>query len=180
MFPRAYQIVNFRPGTFHLSTQVSPPAWSPRLRSLRRLQQIKCEVGQGHRSGAPARPRADTFRTFCVYSNRKLTRQRVDRKADLVVGVEQDTTMRGRPLAGSKRRRSDSHPLVMSSRGPASPRVVRLFRPDEINLDDLAEAIRYLLGDGTAAQIVSPSAPNTHLLFFPDRGTDVVEATRRP
>lgn len=36
----------------------------------------------------------DSFKAVCVYSKQKPTRQRADRKADLVVGVEQDTTMR--------------------------------------------------------------------------------------
>jgi hypothetical protein len=41
--------------------------------------------------------RPDTFSLWRVYSNQKLTRQRSYRKADLVVGVEQDTAVRDRP-----------------------------------------------------------------------------------
>src|SRR5258708_7486236 len=41
-------------------------------------------------SDHPEKPKkiADTFPSFCVYSNQQFTRQRVDREADLVVGVE--------------------------------------------------------------------------------------------
>ena len=51
-------------------------------------------MGTGDESGRWSAP--DTFPLFRVYSNQKPTRQRIDRQAEIVVGVEHDTTMRDR------------------------------------------------------------------------------------
>lgn len=50
--------------------------------------------------------------------------------------------------------------------------VVREFIPDQTGLDDLAQAIRVLLGDGTA--------PQPHLLSPAHRGSHVVGASDAP
>src|SRR5450756_187042 len=45
---------------------------------------ICCET----RHGEARQIQPDTLPSFCVYSIRKATRQRIDRRADIVVGVE--------------------------------------------------------------------------------------------
>jgi hypothetical protein len=55
--------------------------------------------------------------------------------------------------------------------------VARLFNPSELDLNDLAEAIRSLLGSGGIPQTNSPGGPNRALLLFPRRVTHVLEAT---
>jgi len=54
--------------------------------------------------------------------------------------------------------------------------VARIFNPGELDLDDLAEAIRSLLGTASPAQIGPCSRPRPELLSFPHRVTHVVEA----
>ena len=94
------------------------------------------------------------------------TRQRVDRQAEIVVSVEPDTTMRDRRRAGSNSYTNND------LQAPAAfalelAQVERIFRPEELDVDNLVEAVRALLEhDG---------AP--HLLSLPPRGTHVVEAT---
>ena len=58
--------------------------------------------------------------------------------------------------------------------------VRRLFVPTALDLDDLAEALRSLLGFTSPPQIGPPSRPNPDLLSLPGRGTHVVEATETP
>jgi len=58
--------------------------------------------------------------------------------------------------------------------------VARLFSPSELNLDDLAEAIRSLLVPGSGLPIASPGRPDPDLLPVPPRVTHVVEATPAP
>lgn len=58
--------------------------------------------------------------------------------------------------------------------------VVRIFAPTDFDLDDLAEAIRSLLGPATSPQIGPPICPKPDLLSFPHRGTHVVEANEAP
>jgi len=55
--------------------------------------------------------------------------------------------------------------------------VARLFSPSELELDDLAEAIRSLFGPGSGPQIAAPGHPDPDLLPVPPRVTHVVEAT---
>ena len=52
----------------------------------------------------------------------------------------------------------------------------RIFNPSELDLDDLAEAIRSLLGSGSIPQTTSLGGPNPALLLLPSRGSHVVEA----
>jgi hypothetical protein len=56
---------------------------------------------------------------------------------------------------------------------------VRFFTPAELDLDDLAEAIRSLLGPISPPQIGPPSRRKPDLLSFPRRGTHVVEAEQQ-
>ena len=54
--------------------------------------------------------------------------------------------------------------------------VARIFSPSDLDIDDLAEAIRLLLGTDGGPQIASARRPDADLLSFPRRGTHVVEA----
>lgn len=58
--------------------------------------------------------------------------------------------------------------------------VARLFAPSDLDLDDMAEALRLLLGPDHAPRIDAPDRPDSTLLSFPRRGTHVVEATEAP
>ena len=73
--------------------------------------------------------------------------------------------------------RSDVQSLPESDRAAV---VARLFSPSELDLDDLAEAIRLLLGTESVPQITSPGRPDPDLLPVPPRVTHVVEATPAP
>jgi hypothetical protein len=55
--------------------------------------------------------------------------------------------------------------------------LARIFAPSDLDLDDLAEAIRFLLEPANAPRIGPSSRPKPELLSFPRRGTHVVEAT---
>ena|SRR5271166_811799 len=80
--------------------------WKERLNCVRHILEINPKLGPLFRNQSWDRVRSgttqprlsslqpDTPRGFCVYSKQQLTRQRSHRKADLVVGVEKDTTMR--------------------------------------------------------------------------------------
>ena len=91
------------------------------------------------------------------------------------MGVEPDTTMRNR----QPRPNSDTHNNFQAPAAPVCGTVPfeRIFRPDELDLDDLAEAIRLLLGRDIGPQSTSTDRPDAHLLSVPRRGTHVVEAT---
>jgi hypothetical protein len=58
--------------------------------------------------------------------------------------------------------------------------LTRLFSPNEVNLDDLAEAIRSLLEPAGQPQIGLAIRPKPDLLSFPLRGPHVVETTGTP
>jgi hypothetical protein len=58
--------------------------------------------------------------------------------------------------------------------------VTRLFTPAALDLDDLAAAIRSLLGPDIVQQIASPDATDRGLLRPRPRVTHVVEATPAP
>ena len=55
--------------------------------------------------------------------------------------------------------------------------VARLFAPTDLDLDNLAEAIRLLLGPDHAPPIDGPDRPDSHLLSVPRRVSHVLEAT---
>jgi hypothetical protein len=57
---------------------------------------------------------------------------------------------------------------------PATAAVTRIFSPSDLDLDDLAEAIRHLLGPDIGAPVEHAHQPNCDLLSFPHRGTHVV------
>jgi hypothetical protein len=74
------------------------------------------------------------------------TKQRSNREADLVVGVEQDTTMRDRIHRAnhtSTRPGGDPEQVLVQQE------IVREFSPGDFDLDDLAQAIRQLLDPDT-------------------------------
>jgi hypothetical protein len=52
--------------------------------------------------------------------------------------------------------------------------VARIFSPSELDIDDLAEAIRQLLGPSIGAPEEVLHQPNSDLLSFPRRVTHVV------
>jgi hypothetical protein len=54
--------------------------------------------------------------------------------------------------------------------------VARIFSPADLDLDDLAEAIRFLLGPPSTPQISPTGHPNPDLLSSPHRATHVLEA----
>jgi hypothetical protein len=92
--------------------------------------------------------------------------------------VSRDTTMRNRrQLRSNPKRRSDVKSLPEAN--CAAP-VARLFSPSELDLDDLAEAIRSLLGPGSGLPIASPGRPDPDLLPVPPGVTHVVEAPQAP
>jgi hypothetical protein len=73
--------------------------------------------------------------------------------------------------------RSDVQSLPESDRAVA---VARLFNPSELDLDDLAEALRSLLGPSSVPQTASPGRPDPNLLPVPLRVTHVLEAPQTP
>jgi hypothetical protein len=91
------------------------------------------------------------------------------------VGVEYGTTMRERRQArpNSNTQNNVQAPAVSSC---GAVQVERVFRPDDLDLDDLAEAIRSLLGPSSPPQSGSPSCPGPDLLSLLPRVTHVVEA----
>ena len=89
--------------------------------------------------------------------------------------VSRDTTMRNlRQPRTNLKHRSDL-PLDAKPQGAAP--VSRLFSPSELDLDDLEEAIRSLLGPTIVPQRVSPCCPDPDLLLVRPRVSHVVEAT---
>jgi hypothetical protein len=83
--------------------------------------------------------------------------------------------MRDRRQPRSNRRhRTNVHALDGIYR--AAP-IARIFTPSELDLDDLAEAIRLLLGDNAARRSEAPDQPDSNLLSSPGRGSHVLEAT---
>ena len=54
----------------------------------------------------------------------------------------------------------------------------RVFNPDELDLDDLAEAVRLLLGSDATPQVAAIDSANRNLLPARPRGTHVVEARK--
>ena len=55
--------------------------------------------------------------------------------------------------------------------------VERSFRPADLDLDDLAEAIRLLLGPDHVPPVDALDRPDSHLLSVPRRVSHVLEAT---
>lgn len=88
------------------------------------------------------------------------------------MGVEPDTTMRNRRQPRTiPELRSDVQALPESDYPPP---MARIFNPSDLDLDDLAEAIRSLLGPTSLPQISVPMSPKRDLLSFPRRGSHVV------
>lgn len=86
------------------------------------------------------------------------------------MGVEPDTAMRDRP---QPRPNSKPHNDLQVRAIP----MARFFTPTDLDLDDLAEAIRLLLGPDQVPPIDGPDRPDSHLLSVPRRVSHVLEAT---
>jgi hypothetical protein len=88
------------------------------------------------------------------------------------VGVEDDTTMRDRRQPRTiPELRSDVQAIPESDYPPP---MARIFSPSDLDLDDLAEAIRSLLGPTSPPRVGPPSSPKRDLLSFPRRVSHVV------
>ena len=92
------------------------------------------------------------------------------------MGVEPDTTMRDRREAKTNPN-TDKRLQAPGAPAPSAVPFERIFQPDSLDLYDLAEAIRLLLGRSLGPQIASASRPDAHLLSVRHRVTHVVEAT---
>jgi hypothetical protein len=92
--------------------------------------------------------------------------------------VSRDTTMRHRPQPRTSSKTCGDAPSLLTPDRAAT--VARIFSPSELDLDDLAEAIRSLLGPSIVPQIESPGRPAPDLLPARPRVTHVVEATQTP
>lgn len=62
---------------------------------------------------------------------------------------------------------------------PLAAPITRIFTPDEVDVDDLAEAIRRLLEGSTEQERMVENPPLFDLRSQPSRGSHVVEATHR-
>ena len=109
----------------------------------------------------PHRP--DTFAISRVYSKQEPTRPRLDRKAEIVVGSENDMHDR------RSRRATLDRPVHLEPVG-----LSRLFSPATLNIDHLADANRSLLGQETLAQNQAPQSADPDLLSSSHRATHVV------
>ena len=83
--------------------------------------------------------------------------------------------MRDRRQARSNRRHGTDAQAV-DGVYRAAP-IARLFSPSDLDLDELAEAIRLLLGDDGVRRSEGPNQPDGNLLSLPGRGSHVVEET---
>jgi hypothetical protein len=86
--------------------------------------------------------------------------------------VSKDTTMRDRTIAISRPPGSRRPGVHSSACESAAEEVARQFTPEQIDLDDLAQAVRALLGEG--------NTPHTDLLLSGHRGSHVVGANDTP
>jgi hypothetical protein len=84
--------------------------------------------------------------------------------------------MRDRPWAVPRRQ-----PLGSSDPAPDRPRVIRRFHPTEIDIDELADAVRLLLADETRqANRAVPGRPDSDLLSVCPGGMNVWEEAETP
>jgi hypothetical protein len=85
--------------------------------------------------------------------------------------------MRNSRNRGSNRR---TGPPLLAAPGAETiqPHIQRSFRPDEIDVDDLAEAIRVLLGRNGSPRTDSRNLSDPDLLFLAPRVSHVVEANK--
>ncbi len=83
--------------------------------------------------------------------------------------------MRDRLFATSKRPRPTRLSVPRPSGHSIAPGITRQYEPRQIDLDDLAQAIRGLLGDGSTA-----NPPQPDLLSGRHRGSHVVGADHNP
>ena len=88
--------------------------------------------------------------------------------------------MRDRSRASSRHPRSTGLRAPHSALDGVVPEVARQFAPEQIDLDQLAEAIRSLLGEPNEPRPQAPAAPNPDLLLVRRRGSHVVRAKTKP
>ena len=100
-----------------------------------------------------------------AYRAGNLARQRIDRQADIVVGVETDTTMHDQLADG----------IPTAPETERAPSFRGQFTPAELDIDDLAEAIRLLLGPGQVPQ----NQADCDLPSLLKRASHVVGRTRK-
>ena len=79
------------------------------------------------------------------------------------MGVEQDTTMRDRFQRADHRSRQLG-PVPAAEHALVHQEMVREFGSCDVDLDDLAQAIRRLLDSGTDADLLSPDRRATHVM----------------
>jgi hypothetical protein len=70
-----------------------------------------------------------------------------------------------------------SHDSLSFSNLDRAVPLARIFAPSDLDLDDLAEAIRFLLEPANSPRIGPSRRPKPELLSLPRRGSHVVEAT---
>lgn len=83
--------------------------------------------------------------------------------------------MRGRTRATEQRHQSTTRSLGRGGKHDhIQPDLIRAFRPEEIDLDDLAEAIRQLLHSESTPTPHSSAGVGPDLLLVRDRATHVM------
>lgn len=93
--------------------------------------------------------------------------------------MSKDTTMRNRRKPRTNPEpHSEAHAFSEPDRAAAP--IVRIFSPAELDLDDLAGAIRSLLGPSGPPQIRPRRRPTPDLLSPSRRVSHVVEANKAP
>lgn len=111
--------------------------------------------------GVRARTVFDLFAYIVDRQNHQTARYR---EADLVVGVEKDTTMRDRPHSTTNE----------ADRIMVQQELVRVFNRDDLDLGDLAAAIRTLLDADKADVPDLPVAASCALLSGAKRASHVM------
>jgi len=105
----------------------------------------------------------------------------VDRRGSLAGADLKRGTTAQQCYANRPRRHSDSQaPSRVPKHRLIEQEVVRNFTPGELDFDDLAEAIRCLLGNEPASETQRPSGSDPDLLLPRPRVSHVVGATKTP
>lgn len=85
-----------------------------------------------------------------------------------------------RKIQASAIRDDDNRSGAASPLGNTAAPLGRVFLPDLLDLDAVAEAVRLLLAPGASESRSSQDRPETDLLSSPPGGTYVVEANEAP
>jgi hypothetical protein len=124
--PPIRSLAYFQPVIQELLAHPEPDNYIEYLRlKMRRFAGVKAvrRIFRNRRFQMIANRQADTFPIFRVYSLRRVTRQRVDREAEIVVGVEMTRPCETAPSLGSPRSSKHSPIYVLCScrMGPNIP-----------------------------------------------------------